>query len=327
LTLSAKQTALHDGEPSIAELGGDSLQVKIKRGFLATRPKFLTASILPVILGTGWGFRNSGQLDWMVFLLAVLATAFVHAASNVWNDVGDEINGSDAINDGRIHPYTGGSRFIQNGILGKDEMLRLSVVLASAAIGLGAILIWLKGPVVLGFGAIGLALGYLYSSPAVRLSGRGVGEASVGIAFGVLPVCGAAWMQGAAIDWATALFAIPASCWVACILLMNEVPDVAADEATGKRTLVVRLGTAGTAATYFILQLTALIAVLLLVVEGRLPFLVLTLTVALAVAGWVASREIILNDRSSLKKGIEITLAIHAVGCLWLAAWAWFPVS
>lgn len=327
MTSSSEESVVSPPEPSIAALSGDSWPARFRRAFLATRPKFLTASLLPVILGTGWGFRYSGQFDGLVFVLALFATVLVHAASNVWNDVGDEIAGSDAINDGRIHPYTGGSRFIQNGIFTIHEMRRLSIVLAVAALPLGAALIWLKGPVVLWFGVIGLALGYLYSSPAIRLSGRGVGEASVAVAFGVLPVCGAAWLQSGTIDWPTVTIAIPVSCWAACILLINEVPDAAADAATGKRTLAVRLGASGTAVAYLVLQLIALGAVLLLVFERRLSVFVLIVVAALAGAGWVASRRIVAADRGSLKKGIELTLAIHALGCLWLATWSVVPVD
>ena len=326
MTTSSEELALPIAEPTLAVLGGDSPSARIKRAFLATRPKFLTASILPVIVGTGWGSRHSGDFDWIAFLLALLATALVHASSNVWNDVGDDILGSDEINEGRIHPFTGGSRFIQNGVLSKEEMLRLSLGLAGVAVALGTVLLWLKGPLILGFGVTGVALGYLYSNPFTRLSSRGVGEVAIGVAFGVLPVCGAAWLQGATIDWATVMLAIPVSCWVMDILIMNEVPDIAADSATGKRTLVVRLGKNATAVLYAVLQLIALAAVAALVIGGRLPILVLIASIGLAIAGVFASRQIGSDDRVSLTRGIKMTLAIHGFGCLWLAAWSLFAI-
>jgi 1,4-dihydroxy-2-naphthoate octaprenyltransferase len=40
-----------------------------------------------------------------------------HAAVNVINDVADHHNGTDAANTARLFPFTGGSRFIQNGVL------------------------------------------------------------------------------------------------------------------------------------------------------------------------------------------------------------------
>ena len=315
------------GEPHPETLGGSSLPARVKRGFLATRPKFFTASVLPVVLGSGWGYRQSGDLDWSIFLLALSATVLVHAASNVWNDVGDHINGTDQNNGGRIYPYTGGSRFIQNGVLDKDAMLRLSQRLAMAALVLGAVLVWLKGATVLWLGLGGVALGYLYSSPAVRLSGRGVGEAAVALAFGVLPVWGAAWLQSHVFAWDGLLLAVPVSCWVAAILLINEVPDTTADRAAGKRTLAVRLDTAGSALLYGILHLFALFAVLGLVFLKTLPILVVVVPAVVMILGWIAARKIQTGSRAALKQGIEITLAVHAIGCLWLSGWAWLYPS
>ena len=42
-------------EPRYEDLGGDGFARKSRRLFLATRPKFLTASVLPVLVGTAWG--------------------------------------------------------------------------------------------------------------------------------------------------------------------------------------------------------------------------------------------------------------------------------
>ena len=66
---------------------------------------------------------------------------------------------------------------------------------------------------------------------------------------------------------------IPISAWVAAILLINEVPDIAADSATGKRTLPVRLGLNGTAVVYLLLHLAAAAATVLLTMRGGLPLL------------------------------------------------------
>lgn len=312
------------GEPNPAALGGTSAVARMKRTILGTRPKFFTASVLPVLVGTGWGSRFSAQVDWTAFLLALVATVLVHAASNVWNDVCDEIAGTDRINNDRIHPYTGGSRFIQNGVLDSDAMLRLSQGLGISALVVGAILTWLKGLAVLWLGLAGLAFGYLYSSPSVRLSGRGVGEFAVAVTFGILPVCGAAWLQSGQIDWRTFLLAVPVSCWVASILLINEVPDRVADGASGKRTLPVRLGTTRTAVLYGALQSLALLGVLLLIADGALPLMAVIAPVALVAIGWIAAAKITDGSRASLKQGIEMTLGIHAMGCLWLMGWTWF---
>ena len=50
-------------EPRYEDLAGDGFGRKARRLFLATRPKFLTASVLPVLVGTAWGATVAGGLD------------------------------------------------------------------------------------------------------------------------------------------------------------------------------------------------------------------------------------------------------------------------
>ncbi len=179
---------------------------------------------------------------------------------------------------------------------------------------------------VLWFRVTGLALGMLYSVPPVQLSARGLGEAAVAVAFGTLPVAGAAWLQSGAVDAGALLVSAPVGLWVAAILLINEVPDVDADRATGKRTLVVRLGLDGTRRLYLVVHALALLAVGTTVVGGLLPVLSVVLPVALMGLAVKASRGIRAAPApaGTLQRAIESTLAIHSLGCLWLVGWVWY---
>jgi 1,4-dihydroxy-2-naphthoate octaprenyltransferase len=286
--------------------------------FLATRPKFLTASVLPVIVGTAWGATLAGHFDALAAVLALLATALVHAASNVINDVGDDVTGTDRANIERIYPYTGGSRFIQNGVLSRGAMARLALGLGLAALAVGVWMTFLRGPGVMVFGLLGLAIGYLYSTPGLALSGRGVGELAVAVGLGALPAIGATWLQSGIVDTGAILLATCISVWVALILLINEVPDSAADALVGKRTLAVRLGEGGVRVLYVVLTLIALGAGLALVTRGELPWWASIPIVGVSVLAVLASRGITLapERREALKKSIEMTLGVHAIGCI-----------
>lgn len=315
-------------EFSAADLAGSAPGRVARRLFLATRPKFFPASVLPVLAGTAWGVHVAGEFDPLVFALALLATVCVHAGANVLNDVGDELGGSDRLNTSHIYPYTGGSRFIQNEIMSLREMAGWGVALIAAAVAIGAVLLWLEGPAILLFGLAGVALAAAYSLPPLMLSAHGWGETAVAVGFGVLPVSGAAWLQSGVVDFDVVLISLPVSLWVAAILLINEVPDMAADAAAGKRTLAVRLGETGSRRLYAGLQLGAFAALAAAVTAGLLPVRVLLLPAALAAVALAASRGISLRDRDRLRKAIEKTLAIHTLGTLWLALWAWpWPIG
>lgn len=322
------QESVRPLNPVPEEFAGDSLRQQLKRAFHATRPKFLPASILPVIVGSAWGAYATGQFNTYVFVLALFATMCVHTASNVLNDVGDDAIGTDPRNEQRIYPYTGGSRFIQMGILSQSRMARLGVVLLVLAVIAGLLLFLEKGPVVFIFGLTGIALGVLYSLGPVKLSSLGIGETAVAVAFGVLPVTGAAWLQGASLDGNLILFSLPVSAWVAAILLINEVPDIEADGASGKKTLPVRLGLGATATLYFTIHVAAAAIVTWLTVRGQLPVLAPFVPAILLVLGWKASAAIRggIADRARLTSAIESTLGIHTIGCIWLTACALFAL-
>jgi len=308
--------------PRAEEYCGASATRTAKRLLQATRPKFFPASALPVFAGTAWGVYVAGQFNIGIFCLALLATVCVHAGSNVLNDVGDDTNGTDQQNDQHIYPYTGGSRFIQSGIMEATAMSRLGISLLSVAAIAGLILLIIKGPMILLFGVTGVALGILYSVGPVALSSIGLGELAVAIAFGVLPITGAAWLQSGAIDLAVLIFSIPISAWVAAILLINEIPDVKADGASGKRTLPVRLGNAATAYLYIGVHLVAIAAVAQLTVMRLLPLATPLLPIILMLPAFKAAAGIRggIEDRDRMTGAIESTLAIHTLGSLWLCA-------
>lgn len=289
----------------------------------ATRPQFLPASMLPILIGSAWGARAAGALDVTALLLALAATALVHAASNVYNDISDDLLGTDRANTAYLLPYSGGSRLIQNGLLSRDTMRRLASGLAASAMCAGAMLAWQAGPAVLGAGMVGGALGAAYSLPGLRLSGRGLGEVAIAIAFGILPVTGAAWLQTGSLDTAALMLALPVSAWIAAVVLANEIPDAPADATTGKRTLAVRFGMR-TPRLYAAVQGVGLLAGMACIVRQLLPAWMLAVfallfTTALLASHWLG------GSRSALRRGIQATLAIHAFGSLALLAVLMLP--
>jgi 1,4-dihydroxy-2-naphthoate octaprenyltransferase len=292
-----------------------------RRGFLATRPAFLVASVLPVLVGTAWADVAFHHVDGLWFALALTATLLAHAATNVYNDVSDDQIGADPGNEGRIYPYTGGSRFIQTGLLSRREMTLLAIGLLVAALAVGSVLAAVRGPGVVLLGMAGLGLGLLYSLPGAQLSARGVGEAAVALGLGVLPVLGSVWLQTGVIDYGAVVLCIPVSCWVAAILIINEVPDVEADRHARKRTLVVRWGASGARSIYRMLTLVAFAASIWGIARGGLPVWYALPAIVLAALGFVAAHRISIERayRQRLKQGIELTLAIQAAGCVLIA--------
>ena len=308
------------GEPNPITLCQPGIATMLQRWALATRPAFLSASIIPVIAGTAWGYGQTGSFDLYAFLLALAATALAHGGVNVLNDVYDDKNGTDRINDGRIFPFSGGSRFIQNKIMNAPQMARLGWTLLLLSLIVGLWLATIKGWMIIALGTGGVLLGIAYSAPPPALSARGWGEIAVGIGFGPLPVMGAAWLQGSGAGIDGFIFSAIIGLWVALVLIANEVPDMDADGASGKRTLVVRLGHKNTAILYFGLHLLAFLLIGFMVYQQLLPGISLILPLVI-MAGAIKNVLIIRAPANSkdITIAIKTTLAIHALGSLWLA--------
>ena len=215
---------------------------KLNTLFLASRPKFLTASAAPVLVGSTLGFAIAGTLDWPLFLLALFATMALHSGANIANDYFDHISGNDWANK-NVTPFSGGRRFIQQGILSPKATLLTSLFCLTVGAMLGVVILLITRSVfILTLGLAGLLGGFFYTAPPVKLGYRGIGEFVIAFLFGILPVFGSYYLQTRAFD----LVPLPAACIVGILIFLvifiNEFPDLAADAAVNKKTLVVRLG-------------------------------------------------------------------------------------
>jgi 1,4-dihydroxy-2-naphthoate octaprenyltransferase len=250
------------------------------RYLVATRPGFLSAAVIPVLIGLA-AVGLQAPLHWPNALLTLLGALLAHAGINVLNDVYDERAGCDAINADRVFPYTGGSRVIQNGILDEAGMARFGWLLLAAAATIGLYLTAQSNAGLLLIGLTGLFLGWAYSAPPLRLAARGLGELSVGLGFGLVIPLGTAYVQLGRFD-ALALWAgLPFAFLIALVLYINQFPDLRADRASGKRNWVVRLGTARARGGYPLLLGAAYLSLPLGVLAGRLPATTLLAVAAL----------------------------------------------
>jgi 1,4-dihydroxy-2-naphthoate octaprenyltransferase len=249
------------------------LEKPLLRYWLATRPGFLLASIVPVLLGTASAAYQGTQVNILLFLACILGIALVHAGVNVLNDYYDHENGTDPRNVQRIFPFTGGSRFIQNGVLSSGETFLYGSILLVAAILLGLGLAWVSGTGLLWIGMAGVLLGWGYSAPPLQLNSRGFGELAVALGFGVLTPLGAWFVQTGEMAVYPLLTGLPIALLVMNILIINQFPDLEADAASGKHHWVVRLGTDKAPWLYLAAVLAATLILLLLVIKGLSPLM------------------------------------------------------
>ncbi|MDD3352976.1 prenyltransferase [Zoogloea sp.] len=287
---------------------------------LATRPAFLGVTLCACLVGLGGAHGSGLAIDGVKAVLTVLSALLVHAGVNVLNDYYDARSGADAGNHERLFPFTGGSRFIQNGVLSEAETGRLGYLLVLLVIPAGLWLAWVSAPGLVLIGLLGLFLGWAYTAPPLALVSRGLGE--LAIAGGWLcVVAGTDFVQRGQFSPVPLMAGLSYALLVAAILFMNEFPDRRGDEATGKRTLVVRLGPDGAKWAFFGLVLLAYGWLVLLVGRNLLPQGAAAAAMTL-VLSFRAQRDLMAHahEPAALGRAIRLTIAAAHLHGLVLAA-------
>ena len=301
------------------------LKMKLRSWTVGLRMSFLTATIVPIFLGTAIAWAQKGVLHWGYFLLTLIGALALNVGTNLINDYFDHLSGNDEANRQFVRPFSGGSRVIQLGLLTPLEVLVGSFLFFTLGSLIGLYLVWTRGPFILALGGVALLSAVFYTGRPFNWASLGVGEALVGLNFGILMVLGAYYVQVQALSWSPVIAGIPVSLLIAAVLYVNEFADYTADKAVGKRTLVVRLGRRKAVVGYIALIGAVYLAILAGVVGGVLPLAavlgLITLPAALRAVQYVTRNY---DSSFDLTPANALTVVTHlATGLLLTLAYAW----
>lgn len=328
---STKTTNLSstEGEISLTYLSFDSIKTlynippmkiyakKMQSLFLAARPKFFTASILPVFVGSALGYFVAGSFNIHLFVLATFAVVFIHAGANLANDYYDHKSRNDPFNK-NVTPFSGGSRFIQNGILSPQTIITESLIsfLIGALIGVWIVYLT-KSAIILFIGIFGIAGAFFYTAPPFKLGYRGLGEIIIALLFGLLPVYAAYHLQTQALDYKPLLPALIVSILIFEIILINEFPDLPADKAVNKKTLPVLFGISIAAKIYKLAIVAAyhFAGVILFKQQLYVPGILFFLTLPLGILAITYANKKDLAKPQYTRPN-RLTVLLHLFGCL-----------
>ena len=259
----------------------------------AVRAPFLTATVIPIILGSVAAWHDTSSFLWGRFWLALIGGCLMHAGTNLINDYFDHLSGCDEANKTPT-PFSGGSRVIQENLIPPAHVLYASLALFATGSAIGLYLNYkCGGNAILILGVIGLLLGFFYTVKRARIVYGGVGEAAVGLGFGPIMVMGAYYVQAQSLSLKAFLISIPVGILIALVLFINEFPDYAGDISVGKKTLVVILGRKRAVILYNILLAVTYLSILALAALKFMPIwaLISLLTVPLALKAFSVSRN------------------------------------
>jgi 1,4-dihydroxy-2-naphthoate polyprenyltransferase len=237
--------------------------------FLETRPQFLT--LIPCVLAPGiaLAYFAGGSFNWAHLILALIGSLLIHASVNILNDYTDWVRGTDKL---VIRtPFSGGSGLIKDGMLSPRMVLIEGIATLSISLLIGVYFIYLY-PVLLWVVAGGALLTVLYTPVLTKTV---ITEIFPGLGLGVIPVIGAyVVMQPVgkvAITPALIWLSVPAGILVSGLLWINELPDIKADTATGRRHAVLLMGTKAGAWGYVSLLVATYASIIIPIALGVLP--------------------------------------------------------
>lgn len=205
------------------------------------RLKTLPLAFAAIVVGTALAWWQ-GHFDLRVAVLALVTAGLLQILSNLANDYGDAVKGSDKPD--RIGPLRG----MQKGAISQRQMKRALIVTVALSCLSGLALVLVAYQTVADF--IGfLVLGGLSIVAAITYTiGRrpygylGLGDISVLLFFGWLSVMGSGYLQAHTLIPAMFLPATACGLLATAVLNVNNLRDIDSDRANGKNTLVVRLG-------------------------------------------------------------------------------------
>lgn len=234
------------------------------------RTPFFTCTIVPVNLGATVAWYETRIFDLELFALTLIGMLAIHAGSNMIDDYFDYESGADKHPIyGRLEsPFFGGSGVLVDGELEPYQVRHASIISFLFGGMIGVYLALVRGWEILVIGIIGVLLGYFH---AKHVSRRGLGEFSLFLNFGPLPVLGSFFVQTQIFAVGPLLASLPIGILMFCILLINSIPDYIADKTVGKETIPVKIGRKKSAYLYVILTAIGYVSIILSVLYEYMP--------------------------------------------------------
>ena len=225
-------------------------QSKLKIWFDSFRPKTLTASVAPVLIGAAMAYGD-GYLDPLVLILTFAATLLIQIGTNLANDYYDFKKGADS--ETRVGP----TRATQAGLVTPNQMKLAFLLTFALAAACGLYLVYKGGIPILAIGLVSIICGILYTAGPVPLAYNGLADIFVLVFFGPVAVGGTYYLQANSINPSVIIAGLAPGLFSVAILTVNNFRDIETDKAANKKTLAVRFGPNFAVAEYITTIMTA----------------------------------------------------------------------
>jgi len=230
---------------------------KFHSWLLASRPKTLLASVVPVMVGTALAI-NVDKFNPLVTLVALVCSLLIQIGTNFTNDLYDFYKGADTVS------RKGPVRVLSASLISIKEMKTGIIIAFLSAFILGLYLVYIGGIIILAIGVLSILAGIAYTAGPYPLAYKGLGDIFVFMFFGLIGTMGTFYLQANELSLPAFLSSIPVGSLITNILVVNNYRDIETDRIAGKNTLAVKLGKTFTQYQFIFLIFVSFIVPLLL---------------------------------------------------------------
>lgn len=229
------------------------------------RPHTLTASFVPVFVGTMLALLNNGSFHIILFLAMMLASILIQSATNMFNEYFDFKRGLDNAESVGI-----GGTIVRDGIAPKT-VLRLAVVFFIIAAMLGILICIETSWWIAVIGLVCMLFGYLYTGGPLPIAYTPFGELFAGFFMGTVIIGISFYIQTLSITSEVIWISIPIAVFIGCIMLANNIRDLDGDKLNGRKTIAILLGRKKAINFLGLLFLIAYALTFYFIIVGMLP--------------------------------------------------------
>ncbi|MXZ78250.1 MAG: 1,4-dihydroxy-2-naphthoate polyprenyltransferase [Acidimicrobiia bacterium] len=212
----------------------------VKLWIRGARPRTLPAALVPVAVGTA---AAAPDVVWWRAAVALVVAVALQVGVNYANDYSDGIRGTDA---NRVGP----ARLVGGGAVAPALVKRAAFGAFGVAAVAGLVLAVVVAPWLIAVGLACIIAGWYYTGGKRPYGYAGFGELFVFVFFGLVATAGTAFVQTEELTGLAVVASVPVGFLASALLVANNLRDIPQDQAAGKRTLAVRLGSRGTAWLY-----------------------------------------------------------------------------
>lgn len=206
-----------------------------KKYISLTRPHTLTASFVPILVGSAAALVfDVIRID--IFICMLVATLLIQSATNMFNEYFDYKRGLDSKDSVGI-----AGAIVRNGMSPRQVFI-IAVTFYILAALIGVYITLQSSWIVLIVGLLGMAVGYFYTGGPFPISWTPLGEVFAGLFMGTILIVLTFYIHLGEINSFIIIVSLPVAITIGLLNMANNIRDRVKDKRSGRATYVIIVG-------------------------------------------------------------------------------------